>query len=76
MAQAYVEQQGYFRHIEFPIDEDHFVWIGQKMGQPVISIFKRTPHGRKGLTFTPQQYQLLLDLSDSIHTALSLIHPK
>ena len=76
MAQTYVEQQGYLSYIEFPIDEDHFVLIGQKNGQIVISIFKRTRHGRKGLTFTPEQFQQLLDLSDSIQLAQSLIQPK
>ena len=76
MAQAYVEQQGYFQHIEFVIDEDHYVWIGRKKGQPKISIFKKTNHGRKGLTFTPDQFKQLLDLADSVHLAQSLIQPK
>ena len=76
MAQAYVEQQGYYLYIEFPIDEDHYLWIGRKKGQPKIGIFKKTKDGRKGPTFTPEQFQQLLDLTDSVQLALSLIEPK
>ena len=75
MAQAYVKQQGYFRHIEFPMDEDRYVWIRKKKGQPMIGIFKKTKDGRKGVTFTPEQFQQIMDLRDSIQLALSLIQP-
>ena len=76
MAQAYVEQKGYYRYLEFPMDEDRYLWIGRKKGQPKIGIFKKTKHGRKGQTFTPEQYQRILEMTDSIHLALSLIEPK
>ena len=76
MAQAYVEQKGYYRYIQFPMDEDRYLWIGRKKGQPKIGIFKKHSYGRKGLTFTPEQFQQLLEMTESVQLALSLIEPK
>ena len=66
MAQAYVNKQGYFQFINFPLDGDYYLWIGKKKGQPVMGVFKKTRHGRKGLTLTPDQFQELLDIRESI----------
>ena len=75
MAQAGVNKEGYFRYIEFPTDAEHYVWIGRKKGQPMIGLYKKTKHGRLGLTLTPEQFQHFLDLADAIQLALSLIAP-
>ena len=76
MAQAYVEQYCLFEYMELAIDEDHYVRVSRKEGQPVLGIYRRTKHGRLGLQLTLEQFQQLLDMTESIQLALSLIGPK
>ena len=73
MAQAQVEQEGFFKSIEFPINENLFVWIEKKKGQPVIGLYKRTKHGRQGIQLTPEQLDSFTYVLESIPLALSLL---
>ena len=75
MAQAQIDRLGYFKWLEFPLDAEHYVWIGRKRGQPVIGIFKKTRQRRTGLCLTVEQFKLLQDMMESIHLALSLVAP-
>ena len=73
MAQAQIEQEGYFKSVELSIDEDFFVWVGRKKGQPAIVLYKRTKHSRLEIQLTPEQYDYLKSMVESIDLALSLI---
>ena len=73
MAQAQIQQEGYFKAIEFPIDENLHVCIRRKKGQPVIGLYKRTKHGRLGIQLTPEQLDNFKSMLESIPIALSLI---
>ena len=75
MAQAHVNHQGYFKWIEFPLDEEQYVWVGRKKDQPLIGIYKKNSNRRTGIQMTPEQFQRLQEMMESIQIALSLVAP-
>ena len=75
MAQAQVNQQGFFKWVEFPLDAEHHLRICRKKGEPYIGIFKKVGNRRKGVWLTPHQFQMVQDMTESINLALSLVAP-
>ena len=73
MAQAYIDQFGFFSFVEFGIDKTFSVIVEINQSGEKLVVFKPQGRGQRPLRLTIDQWQSVKKAADSIDLSLTLI---